>query len=173
VSSSLRTRAALGEQPRLAEEAAEPAEGRLIPIGAAAALAGVSERTLRYYEELGLVTPAGHSPGGSRRYGPEQVARVQRIRELQELLGLDLDEIRALLAHDDRREELRAAWEASDDRSSRRAILEEAIEANTALRARLAAKRDRIDAFIGDLDERLARFTELLKEGAEAASSKG
>jgi hypothetical protein len=37
-------------------------------IGEAAARVGVSSRTLRYYEELGLLTPSGRTPGGARRY---------------------------------------------------------------------------------------------------------
>jgi DNA-binding transcriptional MerR regulator len=138
--------------------------GTLVAIGAAAQLAGVSERTLRYYEELGLVTPAAHSPGGSRRYGPDQLERVRRIRELQELLGSNLEEIRALLERDDRREELRAKWEANEDPASRRAVLVEAIESNRSVRQRLEAKRERIGCLIADVDERLAHLEALLAE---------
>jgi DNA-binding transcriptional MerR regulator len=84
-------------------------------IGEAALATGVSERTLRYYEELGLLAPAGHSPGGTRRYGEIQLARVRRIRELQELLGLNLDEIKSILSGEDRFDALRSAWERSED----------------------------------------------------------
>jgi DNA-binding transcriptional MerR regulator len=147
------------------------APGCLVAIGTAAGLAGVSERTLRYYEEIGLVTPAAHSPGGSRRYAAEQVERVRRIRELQELLGLNLEEIRALLERDDRREVLRAAWVATEDAATRRAILDEAISSNVLLRHRLVAKRDRIDGVITDLDCRLERYRELLARCDELVSS--
>ena len=60
-------------------------------IGEIADAAGVSTRTLRYYEELGLVSPSGHSPGGARRYSDADLARVLRIRELQDLVGFNLD----------------------------------------------------------------------------------
>jgi DNA-binding transcriptional MerR regulator len=43
-------------------------EGPLLGIGAAAARAGVSERALRYYQQLGLLTPCHSTPGGMRRY---------------------------------------------------------------------------------------------------------
>ncbi len=145
----------------------------LVAIGAAAALAGVSERTLRYYEELGLVVPAGHSPGGSRRYAAEQVERVRRIRELQELAGLNLEEIGALLRRDDRRPVLRAAWEASEDPASRQAILDEGITADTALLERLLAKRARIDGLIDELGERLARYRSLLPTGSAEQTGAG
>ncbi len=153
-----------------AEMAEDGGQERLVAIGVAACRAGVSERTLRYYEQLGLVTPAAHSPGGSRRYGEAEIERVQRIRELQELLGLNLEEIRALLERDDRRAVLKVAWESSDDPTVRRAILEEAIAANAGLRERLAVKRDRIDAVIIDLDERLERYRQLLSDCTAAAS---
>ena len=67
-----------------------PAAGEpLLGIGAAAERAGVSERALRYYQQLGLLVPAC-TPGGLRRYSEDDLARVARIRELQALLGLDL-----------------------------------------------------------------------------------
>jgi len=52
-------------------------------IGEMARLVGVSERTLRYYEELGLVMATRQNPRGSRHYDEVQVARVLRIKELQ------------------------------------------------------------------------------------------
>ena len=53
--------------------------GRLLAIGAAAAQAGVSERALSYYQQLGLITPSGVTPGGMRRYSDDDLARVARI----------------------------------------------------------------------------------------------
>ena len=57
----------------------------------------ITTRTLRYYEELGLLAPAEYSTGGARRYAEQDVARLLRIRELQELLGFDLGEIKVVL----------------------------------------------------------------------------
>src|SRR3954465_3204042 len=77
-------------------------------IGEIAEAAGVSTRTLRYYEELGLLSPSGHSPGGARRYSDSDLARVLRIRELQDLVGFNLDEIKKIVAAEARLGELRA-----------------------------------------------------------------
>src|SRR5215472_14016774 len=61
--------------PLTAKLAQPPAEdGPLLGIGAAAARAGVSERALRYYQELGLIVPAGTTPGGLRRYSEENLS---------------------------------------------------------------------------------------------------
>ena len=68
----------------------------LLKIGEFASLAGTNLRTLRYYEELGLLIPAERSQGGFRYYRPTDLNRVQMIHYLQEL-GLQLETIRDLL----------------------------------------------------------------------------
>ncbi|TAJ20702.1 MAG: MerR family transcriptional regulator [Planctomycetota bacterium] len=74
-----------------------PAPGpALLKIGDFARLAGTNLRTLRYYEELGLMTPAARSDGGFRYYRHCDLNRLNTIRSLQEL-GLHLDRIRELL----------------------------------------------------------------------------
>ena len=84
-------------------EAAEPG----IRISDAATRAGVSARTLRYYEELGLLTPSLYTAGGERRYTTGDLDHLQRILELREVLGMNLDEIREFLALETRLDELR------------------------------------------------------------------
>ena len=69
----------------------------------------VSARTLRYYEELGLLTPSLYTPGGERRYTADDLTHLQRILELREVLGMNLDEIREFLALETRLDELRAS----------------------------------------------------------------
>ncbi len=149
---------------------ASPVEGELLRIGEVAERLSVSERTLRYYEELGLVRPAAHSPGGSRRYSATELARVARIRELQALLGANLDEIGAFLAAEDHLEELRAEWRAGD--SDKAALLAEALRTVEALRAQVRARVDRLAGFLGELDERAAKYRSLAEElGAPLAEA--
>lgn len=69
----------------------------LLKIGEFARLASTNLRTLRYYEELGLLSPAGRSQGGFRFYRLTDINRVQMIRDMQEL-GLHLDRIRELIS---------------------------------------------------------------------------
>ena len=69
----------------------------LLKIGDFARTADTNLRTLRYYEELGLLAPAKRSQGGFRYYRRTDVNRVRMIRDLQEL-GLHLDRIRDLIA---------------------------------------------------------------------------
>ena len=68
----------------------------LLKIGAFAKLADTNLRTLRYYEEVGLLKPTARSSGGFRYYRETDLNRIKLIRHLQDL-GLTLDEIRGLL----------------------------------------------------------------------------
>jgi len=68
----------------------------LIKIGDFAALAGTNLRTLRYYEEIGLLQPATRSGGGFRFYRPEDLNRLRMVASLQRL-GLELARIRELM----------------------------------------------------------------------------
>ena len=133
--------------------------GRRLRIGETAEWAAVSVRTLRYYEELGLLTPSDYSPGGARRYAEEDVAHLARIRELKDLLGFNLDEVRTVLTAEDRLGDLRAAYHAEDDRAAQQAIVEEALEINTRLQAAVQAKLERLAAFKGELEDKADRYT--------------
>ena len=57
---------------------------------------GVTSRTLRHYDQIGLLRPAAAEAGGQRWYGPDELLRLQRILVLREL-GLPLDEIARVL----------------------------------------------------------------------------
>lgn len=70
--------------------------GGTMTIGALAKRVGVSIRTLRFYDEIGLLEPARHTAAGYRLYGAGDVARLQQIRSLRQL-GFSLDEIQAIL----------------------------------------------------------------------------
>lgn len=69
-------------------------------INKLAKLAGVSTRTLRYYDELGLLSPARVSSNGYRIYGEKEIDRLQQILFYREL-GVSLEEIRNILASKD------------------------------------------------------------------------
>ncbi|TWT24885.1 MerR family transcriptional regulator [Planomicrobium sp. CPCC 101110] len=59
-------------------------------------IAGVSARTLRYYDEIGMLKPARKNSSGYRIYGKNEVAKLQHILFYREL-GLDLDHIKKIV----------------------------------------------------------------------------
>ncbi len=131
---------------------------RLLSIGAAAEAAGVTERALRYYQELGLIEPAV-TTGGSRRYAQRDLDRVARIRELQALLGFNLDEIAVVLVNEDRTAAIREAYFDEETPDCRRVqLLAESLDLATQMRRTVEAKRAALDVFVRDLDERIDRI---------------
>ena len=69
-------------------------DGKLMRIGDLARRAGTTMRTIRYYEERGLIAPAGRTKGGFRLYQEEELRRLHLIRSLQ-LLDMPLDQVKA------------------------------------------------------------------------------
>jgi len=136
-----------------------------LAIGEIARRLGVSTRTLRYYQELGLVEPSGSSPGGNRRYNELDVARVQHIRELQDVMGLDLERIGVVVRAEDRLAALRAEVSSAPPSPERMAeILREAMAINHELRAQVADRERALREFLAELDAKAARYRQLAAE---------
>ena len=129
-------------------------------IGEAAAAAGVSTRTLRYYQELGLLSPTRTASGGARRYSDEDVSRVHRIRHLRDLVGLDLTEVGRVLAAEDRLAELRREWVEAPERQPD--VLREAVEINAEMQSIVRAKQQALRDFLAGLEERAEAYRALL-----------
>ncbi len=141
-----------------------------IRISDAATRVGVSARTLRYYEELGLLAPSLYTAGGERRYTPEDLAHLQRILELREVLGMNLEEIREFLALETRLDELRATYRATKGatsgkaRAEQKATLQEALVLNESLAEQISTKLARMDGFRSKLRSDAQRCRDLLTE---------
>ena len=141
-----------------------------IRISDAATRAGVSARTLRYYEELGLLSPSLYTAGGERRYTLDDLAHLQRILELREVLGMNLEEIREFLSLETRLDELRATYRATRGatskkaRAEQKATLQEALVLNESLAQQIGAKLARMDGFRAKLVSDARRCRELLSE---------
>jgi DNA-binding transcriptional MerR regulator len=139
-------------------------------ISDAASRVGVSARTLRYYDELGLLCPSLYTAGGERRYRDSDLVQLQRILELREALGMNLEEIKGFLESEQRLDEVRAAYRAEQEvdtlaaRRQRKALLEEALVLNESLKEQLNAKLARMDAFRATLARNADRCRELLAE---------
>ncbi|MHB1535625.1 MAG: MerR family transcriptional regulator [Acidimicrobiales bacterium] len=135
----------------------------LLGIGETASRLGVSERALRYYQQIGLLTPSGRTPGGLRRYSGEDLARVRRIRELQTLLGFNLDEIRRVLDDEDRLAALRAEYhDDGTGAARRRELVREALAVRHQLRQTVQSKIEHLQRFRDDLDASIVRVQDLL-----------
>ncbi len=138
-------------------------------IGEAAAQAEMSTRTLRYYQELGLLTPSGTTAGGARRYSDADVARLHRIRHLRDLVGFNLTEIGVVLSAEDRLAEIRREWWAEPSRDRARELLHEALAINARLQDAVRAKMAGLEDFLRGLEERADTIRRRLAEEAVPA----
>jgi MerR family transcriptional regulator, repressor of the yfmOP operon len=75
----------------------------------------LTKRTLRYYEEVGLLRPTERTEGNYRRYTEEDIQRIEYIKKLRDLLGFSLNDIRALLDADEERVHVREAYRQETD----------------------------------------------------------
>jgi len=66
-------------------------------VGDIARLTGLTVRTLRFYDQIGLFSPSGQTESGHRLYDESDLARLQQLLSLKEL-GLSLDDIKSVLA---------------------------------------------------------------------------
>jgi MerR family transcriptional regulator, repressor of the yfmOP operon len=97
-------------------------------IGEVAETLGTTPRTIRYYEEIGLLPAADDREQGKHRlYIEADVDRVREIMRLRDLLGLTLEEISALLEAEDARAQLRQEIERTEDPAEISRILQEAL----------------------------------------------
>jgi DNA-binding transcriptional MerR regulator len=130
---------------------------RLLRIGEVAALLGISTRTLRYYEELGLLCLSTRTDGGARRYTTADVERVQRIRTLQTLLGFDLDRIRDLLGAEDELAALRNEFAAGVSAERQREIAARALALYDRMRTQVRSKIAALEEFLAELNDKAGR----------------
>jgi DNA-binding transcriptional MerR regulator len=103
-------------------------ETRNMRIGELAEAVGTTPRTIRYYEEIGLLADAGERPSGRHRtYTDADAERVREVIRLKDLLGVSLEELRELVEAEEARAFLRREFYASEDPARRRQILTEAL----------------------------------------------
>jgi MerR family transcriptional regulator, repressor of the yfmOP operon len=98
---------------------------RELRIGQVAERTGTTPRTIRYYEEIGLLPGSPRrEPGSHRLYDEGDVERLQELLSLKDLLGVSLEELRELAAVESARASLREEWHSGvEDPERRREIL--------------------------------------------------
>jgi MerR family transcriptional regulator, repressor of the yfmOP operon len=90
-------------------------------IGEIAKLVGTTPRTIRYYEEMGLLPEAtARQSGAHRLYTQTDLERLREVMRLKDLLGLTLDELKTLIAAEEARAEVRAELSRADVAPERR-----------------------------------------------------
>ncbi|HKB92656.1 MAG TPA: MerR family transcriptional regulator [Gaiellaceae bacterium] len=132
---------------------------RPLRIGEVAEQVGVTPRTIRYYEELGLLDRGGErSKGEHRHYREADVARLRELIRLRDLLGLTLEELVALAEAEEARAVLRDKWHGDPTDEERVSIVEHALELAQQQLELVNARRAKLDEFAGELEAKVARL---------------
>jgi MerR family transcriptional regulator, repressor of the yfmOP operon len=128
---------------------------RTYRIGEAAERVGVTTRTIRYYEELGLLGAAARTKGAHRIYTESDITRLEELIRLRDLLGLTLEELVGLAEAEEARAALRDQWEASASDRERARIVEAAIPLIERQLELVRGRQQRLSEFADQLSEKL------------------
>jgi DNA-binding transcriptional MerR regulator len=144
---------------------------RLLRIQEVAAETGLTPRSIRYYEEFGLLQPAARSPGDYRLYDPSDVERLRFIRGLRDDAGFSLAEIGLLLEDEAARGRDAERFRAAEDLEERKTILRGLLDRVDRQVSTLEAKATRIRAMIDEAGGRRSHLRAHLVEleGGRAA----
>jgi DNA-binding transcriptional MerR regulator len=134
------------------------ASDRLLHIQEVAEETGLTPRSIRYYEELGLLRPAARSEGAYRLYDASDVERLRFIKELRDDAGFALADIGQLLEDEAARVRSREAFNQTVDRVERRALIADSLGRADRQVGILQAKLGRLEAMAKAAEERRTRL---------------
>jgi DNA-binding transcriptional MerR regulator len=140
------------------------AESGFLKIQEVASELGLTTRSIRYYEELGLLSPAGRSDGSYRLYDASDVERLRFIKGLRDDAGFSLAEISQLLEDEAARVRSREAYSHTVDPLERRSIVVDSLARVERQKRTLQDKIGRLEAMVVAVEARHQRLTRRLAD---------
>lgn len=132
--------------------------GADLQIGEVAERTGVTQRTLRFYEEKGLLNPPSRMDGGFRLYSEDDVLRVEQIKRLQSLLGLSLAEIKEMVEADEALNQIRAEYRKDADVEEKLDQLQRARAVTEQQYGIIHQKLEQLQAMSDELEKRMQQY---------------
>ena len=139
-------------------------ESGFLKIQEVASELGLTTRSIRYYEELGLLSPAARSDGSYRLYDASDVERLRFIKGLRDDAGFSLAEISQLLEDEAARVRSREAYSHTVDPLERRAIVVDSLARVERQKRTLRDKISRLEAMVIAVEARHQRLTRRLAD---------
>ena len=149
--------------------AATKPQDAYLQIGEVAERTGVTQRTLRFYEEKGLLKPPTRLEGGFRLYSEEDIRRVEQIKQLQKLLGFTLAEIKEMVEAQEIKQQLRAGYRPEADVEERKERISRAVELTERQHAVIRQKVDALLEMKSHLEEKLKKYRGWLEQLQDTA----
>jgi MerR family transcriptional regulator, repressor of the yfmOP operon len=139
-----------------------------LQIDDVASRTGLTKRTIRYYEEIGLLHPPSRTEGGYRLFAEEDVQRLERIKQLRELMNFSLAEIKEHIEADELRKQLQLQVKREVDDQSRLEQLRRLADVTATQVSRIDEKIRQLSEIRAEYQGRLDR-TRLRLEEEQAA----
>jgi len=160
----------------MADKRQVAADAPCLQIGEVADRTGVTQRTLRFYEERGLLKPPTRMDGGFRLYSEDDVGRVEQIKRMQSLLGLTLAEIKEMVEAEEVREELNATFRPDRPLDERIKRVGRRVEVTQRQFNIISTKLTAMEEMRKDLKQKLQHYHEVMagleKERTEASKAR-
>jgi len=125
---------------------------------------GLTKRTLRYYEEVGLLPPTDRTEGNYRRYTESDIQRLERIKQLRDLLGFSLTDIREILEAEDERGQIKVAYQHETEVAAKIAQLDRADELIRSQLHVIEQKLDGLEQMRATLTAKIEHHAQVRKE---------
>lgn len=129
---------------------------------------GVTPRTLRYYEEVGLITPTARTSGGHRLYDQRTIDQLAQILRLKEHMGFSLQEIKDILEAEKSLDELRQSFQESGaDRNKQRDVVLRYIQVLRGVIGKIDAKLENLSKMRDTYQDQLERSIRFLQDSED------
>jgi MerR family transcriptional regulator, repressor of the yfmOP operon len=140
---------------------------RTLRIGELAELTGTTPRTIRYYEEIGLLGGGAERVQGKHRFYTEaDVERVREIVRLRDLLGLSLEQLSQLLEAESARAHLRREYHETEAPAERRRILEQVLEHIGTQLGLVRSRLEELTQLAGELEDKQKLVKQRIRENS-------
>jgi MerR family transcriptional regulator, repressor of the yfmOP operon len=146
--------------PALGYATKEPPEETYLRIGEVTEVTRLTQRTIRYYEEIGLLPPPTRTQGAYRLFSEGDIRRLGEIVGLKDLLGFSLAEIKEMVEGEEVRSQLHSEYHAADNIATRLSKLDEATRLTERQLQLLDRKMTQMVELKGDMKVRLERYAQ-------------
>lgn len=125
---------------------------------------GLTKRTIRYYEEIGLITPPKRSDGGVRLYTKEDIEFLKKIIDAREVLGFSLQELQKFIQVSEIIKVYKEEYKAASDKKTQINELNLLQEGLIKQLEMIDTKINKIEEFRKDIESLLLRVQQVISE---------
>ncbi|ULT55041.1 MerR family transcriptional regulator [Neobacillus drentensis] len=137
----------------------------VLTIDAVSRQLGITPRTLRYYEEVGLISPALRTNGGHRLYDQSTMDRIKQILRLKEYLGISLQEIQEVMDAEESLNEIRRTFQENiESADGQRVLVRQYIDVLHNLIEKMNTKIENVEIMRNLYQEQVERSLHFMDE---------